>query len=184
MIFCESARQTVHLYYSIIKFVSFKGIVWEGEGLPLVLNSLGDLFQAQVELKDRQGTRQRGARWRMGMLHGFFESDKIYDLSLRLEYHSPLAVEEFRCDFKSIHPKSYQVGLDFSLSSLPPGPHHVRVVLGDEVSLIPLTQDYEKVLSSGHRAQLIRQGDYGSVKVSLSSPAPFAHRFFPDLSII
>ncbi len=184
MIFCESARQTVHLYYSIIKFVSFKGIVWEGEGLPLVLNSLGDLFQAQVDLKDQEGNRQRDARWEMGMLRAFFESGKVYDLALRLEYHPPLAVEEFRCDFNSIHPKTYQVGLDFSFASLPPGPHLARVALGEASCLVPLERDVEEVLPSGHRVQLIREGDYGSVKVSLSSDAPFAHRFFPNLAIV
>ena len=183
MIICEKATQTVNLHYSVLKFLSFEGMIWAGESLPLVLNSLGDLFQTQIQLVDRERGKVKGAFWERGQLHGPFEKGRIYDLSMRLEYTLPPSVHELLSDFDSIHPKSYLVGLDFSLANLMERPLQANVRLGDEVFRISVEESGERLLDTGHRIRVAREEDVCSLTVSIEGTVPFAHRHFPVLSL-
>ena len=173
----------MNLYYSVIKFLSFEGIIWAGDSLPLVLSSLGDLFQVQIQLNDRDHGKVK-ASWERGLLHAAFQKGHLYDLSMRLEYALPTNVTEYKSDFDSIHPKSYRVGLDFSAASLTAHPYQARFRLGERVTDISLEQGGERLLDSGLRLQVIREHDYFSFALSHDSDMPFSHRHFPILSLV
>ena len=181
MIMCDQAIQTVNIYYSVIKFLDFKGIVWVGDGLPLVLNSLGELFQSKVTIAE-QGGKPVTVPWERGLVHAEFEKGKVYDITMRLEYCIPTTVTEFVSDFSSIHPKSYRVGLDFS-SDHPKGAKHAVFSLAGEKKLTNLNDTGERTLEDGHHIKFYRERDYCSFSVENSSDAPYAWQHFPVLSV-
>jgi len=183
LISCESAAQTVNLYYSAIKFLEFKGILWVGESLPLRVHSLGELAQLQVSLRERDGAKIKGAVWQMGQLHGPFERGKLYDLSMRLEYMLPVSVNEFASDFESIHPKRYTVCLDFSVNTLYGNEHKALIGLGPQTFDYDMPSNLEQDMATGHKLKLIHERDYCSIMVSGAKEAPFSHNCFPSLSV-
>lgn len=183
MISCESAKQTINIYQSVIKFIEFKGIVWSGEGLPLVLNSLGELFTSQIRLTDNDGNKQTGLVWERGMLQGRFDMTKRYDLYMRLEYCLPVQTHVFKSDFQSIHPKAYEVYFDFHTDDTEQAPGQITVQVGDQREQLALARDSEREWDSGHRIRLMRQGDYTSVGVFKSQDAPYSHRHFPEFHL-
>ena len=184
MIACETASQTVNLYYSVIKFVTFKGIVWAGESLPLRLASLGDLYQVRATLTDRSGTRQQGVYWERGLLFGTFLPGKTYDLAMRLEYHAPPLVDVFACDFESIHPRAYSAGLDFAWGGKAEDPHFVEVKLGSGLFRFPIGKEEERRLDAGQRFTMSHRDDFCSASLENKAEAPFGHRHFPEFRLI
>ncbi len=182
MICCQSASQTVNLYYSAIKFLSFKGIVWVGDSLPLQLNSLGELMQIQVDLRDQAGEKIKGSL-QMGQLSAPFEKGKVYDLSMRLEYMLPIEVSSYASDFASIHPTSYTVSLDFAVGNLYGREHYAQVELGDQSHRFKVPQNLERTLEAGCQLKIFHERDYCSLMVTASKDAPFSHRYFPVLSV-
>ena len=183
MILCESAEQTVNLYYSVIKFVTFRGIVWAGDSLPLVLNSLGELIQVQIRLTDQDQTQVKPVSWERGALRASFLKGSIYDLYLRLEYRLPPAVTVFHSDFASIHPKSYRVGLDFPAPDMKGAMPRLLLGLGVEIRELSLEKEIDLVLASQHRVRVIQERDYCSVSIEAKTALPYAHRHFPVLTL-
>ena len=181
MIQCREASQTINLYYSVINFLEFKGLIWAGDHLPLALNSLGELHQVQVTLRDEAGKKQAGLHWERGVLRGNFPPNTVCNLSLRLEYYTPVACKHFKCDFQSIHPQKYRFAVDFP--GREPDPWgDVAVRLG-EAQYGPWEGEAMDVrTASDHRIQRVSRGDYCSIAVSKSESSPFAHRDFPQIS--
>ena len=183
MISCEWARQTVNLYVSVIKFLDFEGFVWSGDSLPLAIESLGEIFQIQVRLKSRGGGKTIPAFYERGQLFAVFKPNEIYDLSLRLEYHGPVQIRRFKSDFVSIHPKSYQVALDFSHTSVKDPNHRAVIDLGDQSHHLEIEENSDLTLASLHRIRFRREHDYCSLSVSMSGDSPYAHSFFPAIRV-
>jgi len=179
MSICESARHTTNLYYSVIKFVAYRGFVWSGDRLPLALSSLGELYSVQVTLTAETGLRCRGAYWERGYLFATFEPGRLYNLDMRLEYHPPVLAATFPSDFASIHPKAFSSTLDFA--SAEGGSAHLQ--LGGEILDFDLDREVDRTLASGHRVRLYRERDYCSFSVSGHNPVPYGHRAFPILSV-
>lgn len=183
MISCESAAHTTNLYYSALKFLSFKKFVWSGQFLPLKLHSIGELFSSQVTLRTEDGKKVE-AFWERGLLHANFEPGKLYNLDLRLEYCLPVTTETFSADFLGIHPKSYLVALDFSQGNLPDGDGQIKLALGPDTHRFSVTEPFERFLQGGQQVGLHQQGDYFSFVIKHDAGAPFAHRHFPELSLL
>ncbi|MDJ0838220.1 MAG: hypothetical protein QNK37_17015 [Acidobacteriota bacterium] len=178
MIICEKAVETVNLYVSVIKFLRYEGIVWQGDSLPLEIAPLGDLYQVSVDLKARgENKRQGDAWWAQHYLHGTFEHGKVYDLEMRVEFCLPVATNVFPADFTSIHPNSYRYIMDFPLK------HALGVSLscqlGEDKIACPIDSIWSRDLTGGQALSMHRERDYCSVAVTAESDDPYSHRHFP-----
>ena len=177
MILCDKAVETVNLYVSVIKFLRFEGLIWQGDSLPLAIAPLGDLFQVTVDLKARGEKRQGDAWWAQHYLYGHFEHGKVYDLDMRGEFRLPVATNQFSADFGSIHPKSYRFAMDFpAVHTLGAG---LVCQLGEEGYSCPYDGDWQRDLPGGQVLGLTRDRDYCSLSVQADSDEPYAHRHFP-----
>ena len=181
MISCEYAEQTLNLYYSVIKFVSYKDFVWSGYGLPLVLHSLGEPIQVGVNLSSTEGVKVP-VSWERGLIHATFQEGVHYNLDLRIEYPLPLEAQLVHCDFNNIHPKSYRAAIDLQSPGYGP-PIPITVDLGGHSQLIAVDQPGERMLDSGHQLAVHLREDYLSIAVSKQEQVPYAHRYFPIFSV-
>jgi hypothetical protein len=112
-----------------------------------------------------------------------FQQDRTYTIDMRLEYGIPTTTQEFISDFTSIHPKSYLAALDFSATSPMGQVKEARLRLGDETVAIPVEENNERHLESGHHLRLVREADYCSFITTIEGDMPYAHRHFPILSV-
>lgn len=183
MILCERATQTVNLYYSVIKFLKFEGIVWSGDSLPLKLSSLGEIYNTKITVTDQNGAKVPQVTYDRGYLWAQFQNGNTYTIDMRLEYGIPTTVQEYTSDFVSIHPKSYMVALDFSANTPMGKVNEVCLRLGESTATLPVAESNERRLESGHHMRLVRERDYCSFTATMESHLPYAHRHFPVLSV-
>jgi len=182
LILCQSASQNVHLTYSVIKFLRFNGLVWEGESLPFRCHRLGDLVQAEISLTDRKGNRQGGIRWDQGQLFFPFDKNSIYDLSLRLEYRPPFFLETIDGDFGSIHPNSYEMSVDFLRDNLAGSEPFIGVTVGEVRKQYDLQTQKDR-LPEGQAVVLECNGDHIGFSVKHDTAVPFGHKSFPRIHL-
>ena len=184
MILCESAKQSINLCYSVIKFLEYKGFTWSGDSMPFKISSLGDLMQGKLEVCEQNGPKLEQARWVNGQLSGPFQNDRLYDLSLRLEYGLPVLAEEFISDFESICPKSYEVAVDFLSSGAPLATNRARVRLSDKYWDLDTDKPTEMTLETGQKITVFCEREFRGVVVTASSPIPYHHKEFPALTLL
>lgn len=182
MILCKFASQNVHLTYSVIKFLRFEGLVWQGDSLPFVSRSLGELMHAQISMTNQKGERQTGLGWENGQLFGTFNNEDLYDLTLRLEYRAPFFLEEIGHDFANIHPYKYEISVDFLDDFLAGVRPEVGVRLGQNFKAYSL-QSQEDTLHEGHRVEISRELDHVGITVRHQSNIPYGHTFFPAIKL-
>ena len=182
MILCKSASQNVHLSYSVIKFLRFSGIVWEGASLPFQCHRLGELVHAEITLTGQDGTRISGVSWEQGQIFHPFRQDASYDLALRLEYRAPFFLDRIEGDFGSIHPNRYEMSVDFLRDHLAGSAAVIGVTVGETHKRYELASQ-EDVLPEGHGVELKCEGDHIGFSIGHETAVPFGHKVFPTIHL-
>lgn len=182
MILCQSAEQTINIYYSVIKFAKYQGFSWSGDSLPFRMAPLGDLQQCQLSLLEN-GEKVKDVVWQQGMLYANFKRNRSYDLSLRLEYRPPYTMDVMRADFDSIQPQKYTVSVDFSTNNFLRLNPEVTLTLGEAVYSYPLEAKTSHQLPTGEEVSFNKEKDYCSLRVSHGSDMPFGIQHFPEIRL-
>jgi hypothetical protein len=182
VILCQSAEQTINIYYSVIKFAKFEGFSWSGDSLPFRMEPLGDLQQVQLSLFEN-GEKLKGVVWQQGMLYAPFKRNRKYDLSMRLEYRPPYTMEVMRADFSSIQPQRYALAVDFGTNNFLRHDPEISLTIGDAVYSYPLEPKDTHDLPTGEQVKFTRQKDYCSIQVHHGSDVPYGIRDFPEVRL-
>lgn len=182
MILCQQAFQSINLNYSVIKFLRYEGIIWQGNSLPFSAHRLGELMHAEISLISQKGERQSGLSWDQGNIHGHFSSEEVYDLVLRLEYRAPFFLDEIRADFEWIHPYQYEISIDFTDALFTHADPRIRVGIGNFARVME-PSPLEERAPEGQHISLAREGQHLGLMVRHRSTIPFGHTHFPRIAL-